>query len=60
MDNQGLIAVFKNFVWILLGIGNSIGCSADESKIFTRVDRFKEFLDDFAGLNSRSNYESLS
>lgn len=58
--DQGLIAVFKNYVWILLGIGNSItGCSADDARTFTRIDKFKGYIEDLAGLDSRSNNDIL-
>lgn len=45
--DQGFIAVFKNFGWTLLGIGNSItGCSVYVPRTFTRVDLFEEFISD--------------
>lgn len=57
--DQGLIAVLKNY-WILLGIGNSMtGCSADDARTFTRIDKFKGFIEDLAGLDPRSiNYDT--
>lgn len=55
-SDQGFIAVFKDYTWSLLGIGNSLsGCSSSIPRIFTAVEFHKDFISETTGMDSRTN-----